>query len=212
MLSGRLAAAVFAAVLFLLPSSSLHAQGKDPVSSFADRVAGSRVQFDYRYEMEDAGMTMTGEGNVTVQGESYRISGDGLEIWCDGKAVCTVDDAAGEVVIEPVWAGSGAFVNPAALVRNIGGGFLWDPDGRESVFSGREALEYDLTPVEPASDISGLKLCFTPDGTMLVGAELRTAKATVVFHLSSIRFGQPGDGAEFSIPSFGPEYFVTDLR
>ena len=184
----------------------------DAVQAFADRVAASRVWFSYSYEMTDTDVALTGKGNVTVQGDAYRMSGDGLEIWCDGKSVCTADESAKEVVIEPVWAGSGAFVNPAALVRNIGGEFSWDTQGLQSVFNGRQAVRYDLSPKTAGADISEMSLYFSPDGITLVGAELQTVKARIVFHLSEMEFSTPGDGTEFAIPSFGPEYFVTDLR
>ena len=155
---------------------------------------------------------MTGSGSVSVQGDSYRMSGDGLEIWCDGRSVCTVDDSAKEVVIEPLWAGSGAFVNPAAAIRDIDTGFSWDDSGSRTVFNGQDVLVYELSPNGPAADISGMKLYFSPDGHTLTGAEVQTVKVTVTFVISSLEFLKPGDGTEFAIPMFGPDYFVTDLR
>lgn len=203
---------VYSALLSLCAPAGLQAAGNDPVKAFADRVAASLVKFGYSYEMIDGDVKMTGSGSVSVQGDSYRMSGDGLEIWCDGRSVCTVDDSAKEVVIEPLWAGSGAFVNPAAAIRDIDTGFSWDDSGSRTVFNGQDVLVYELSPNGPAADISGMKLYFSPDGHTLTGAEVQTVKVTVTFVISSLEFLRPGDGTEFAIPMFGPDYFVTDLR
>lgn len=207
----RVAVCLFLSMSGLLVSGSIQA-ADDPVKAFAERVASSRVSFSYSYEMEDRDVTLTGGGNIVVQGESYRMTGDGLDIWCDGKSICTEDTAAREVVIEPVWAGSGAFVNPAALVRNIGSEFSWDTPGHQAVFNGRQTVRYDLSPKTAGADISEMSLYFSPDGITLVGAELWTVKVRIVFHLSEMEFSTPEDETEFAIPSFSPEYFVTDLR
>ena len=201
---------ILSAALLLSVSLNLQAQ-EDAVRSFADKVAASRVSFSYTYVMDDGDVALNGTGSIVTQGDCYHMEGDGLEIWCDGKSVCTLDKSAGEVVFEPVWAGSGAFVNPAALVSNVDREFTWS-SGKSGTFKGRPVLQYELAPATASGDIEGMELFFSEDGKTLYGAELETSKVNLVFTFSSFSFERPGEASEFMAPDFGPEYFVTDLR
>ena len=205
------AAALIAFVAVFLPASDMSAQ-ENAVRALADRVAVSKVQFGYSYVMDDGKMKMTGKGSVAVQGECYHMYGDGIEVWCDGSVVCTADDEAKEAVIEPVTQAGGAFVDPVALVRNVDREFRWDIPGQETAFNGVASVRYDLEPLSDSSDISGMKLYFRKTDNILVGAEIETVKVKLVFMISSFGFLPCGDESEFSVPSFGSDWFVTDLR
>ena len=100
----------------LLPVFCAFAQDRIGV---LDRVPGHRVTFEYAYSLIQDGTegdTVT-SGQVTVQGNAFRLDGLGMEIWSDGTARWTVDRQAKEVLIEPV-EGSDPLTNPALFVLN----------------------------------------------------------------------------------------------
>ena len=70
-----------AVALFALPQASL-AKSKT-LDAFVSKVSASLVSFDYSFTMPTKKARMTGNGSVKVQGTSFIVDGNGLEIWCD---------------------------------------------------------------------------------------------------------------------------------
>ncbi len=84
-----------------------------------DRAQGKRVTFHYDYSLSKGGAPFSSvtTGDVTVEGNSYRINGLGLTIISDGETRWTQDADAREVVIEAVDKES-ITVNPALLIAS----------------------------------------------------------------------------------------------
>ena len=76
------------AALLVLPEVSF-AKSKT-LDTFVSKVSSSLVSFDYSFTMPTKKAKMTGNGSVKVQGTSFIVDGNGLEIWCDeiGRASC----------------------------------------------------------------------------------------------------------------------------
>ena len=73
----------FAVASLLAMPQVLSAKSKT-LSAFVDKVSVSLVSFDYSFTMPTKKARMTGEGTVKVQGDSFLVDGNGLEVWCDG--------------------------------------------------------------------------------------------------------------------------------
>lgn len=104
---------VFAAALL---TAAAFAQGSIPL---LDRVPGHRVQFHYTYSLSRDGgpMTQVTDGDVTVEDNSFLLSGLGLEIRSDGLTRWSVDREAQEVLVEKVES-EDLFTNPALFIRS----------------------------------------------------------------------------------------------
>ncbi len=83
------------------------------------KVGGNPVRFDYTYSLSKDGgpMQKVTEGRMTVEGNSFVLSGLGLRVISDGKTRWSIDDAAGEVLIESVESDD-ILTNPAILIAS----------------------------------------------------------------------------------------------
>ena len=208
--------AVIAAVFFCLPS---FAKSKT-LSDFISKVSSSTVHFDYSYTASKPGSAkMKGNGNVAVRDNSFRMSGNCLEVWCDGKTVWSIDRAAEEAVIESVGndAESGYSTNPALLISSVDEAFSEISFGT-SKFNGSSVDASVLSPLHKGTssmDIARMKLFFRSGTSDLVGAEVTLRDGTVSdFIISSIKFASK-DGKEsfrFDEKTLGSSYVITDLR
>ena len=78
------------AALLVLPEVSF-AKSKT-LDTFVSKVSSSLwFRSDYSFTMPTKKAKMTGNGSVKVQGTSFIVDGNGLEIWCDGKTRWTID-------------------------------------------------------------------------------------------------------------------------
>lgn len=186
--------------------------GQDAVSGFSTRLAVSRAFFSYAYTADDGKVKLSGEGETVLQDDSYMLTGDGLQIWCDGSQMWVADTAAKEVIIQSVDGGDTAASNPALLVGRIDKDFKWSDAGTKVIFNGKSALSYRLSASsDPA--IKDAVLYFTPDGKELAGFEVRFAGGlSVTVSVSSFRLSEKGPGADFAPGEFDGGWIVTDLR
>lgn len=198
-----------AAAAVLFPRLS---DGRNPVSSLAEHLAASRGVFNYAYTADDGKVKMSGEGEIVLQDDSYMMSGDGLQIWCDGNLIWMADTAAKEVMIQSFAGGDAAASNPALLVGRLDRDFEWSDTGTKAVFNGRNVSAYGLV----SSSDPGIRdavLYFSPDGKSLEGFYAEFAGGlSVTVSVSSFRFEEKGDASDFVPGEFGREWIVTDLR
>lgn len=184
-------------------------EAQDAVSEFASRVASSMTSCSYRMTMAKAGSVgIATEGTMLLQDASYRLEGGGLQIWCDGKSLWTVDKAAGEVVIE----NAGCQDHPALILSNLKNDFTWKTQAQSSSFATSPAGLYRLTPVRPG-DLTGMDLFFDRQGQTLLGAVISLKDMTsITLFFSSFRFSPKDDSLPFCPPPFDYGWVVTDLR
>ncbi len=71
------------------------------------------VDVDYSVDVS-ATAELKGQAIVVFQGNSFRMSGNGIESYCDGSSVWTLDLEAKEVYIEAVTADSEAYMKELA--------------------------------------------------------------------------------------------------
>ena len=197
------------------------AQEGSVLQAFSKRVDGSRVSFDYAWSMQVGRTKATGEGTVLLQGNAFRMEGNGLDVRCDGKTLWTMDTEAEEVVIEALDpAGADYSANPALLVAAVDKAFR-EVSSLKGTFRGKAARICVLEPVGEAASVGGsgivsLKLYFATDKVELTGAEFTMEDGTVsVFRLDNMKFSPVAedlDAFRLDVAALDGGFVITDLR
>ena len=84
----------------MIMASVLTAKGQDGIADIQAHLFTDRISLEYS-------CTLAGEvpvklsGTLLLQGDSYSVRGNGIEIYCNGGTRWTVDREAKEVYIEP---------------------------------------------------------------------------------------------------------------
>ena len=73
---------------------------EDMVASLMERLQHERLTFTYSCTIDAGGLPVNSSGTVTAQGNCYKVSAQGVDIYCDGSTRWLVDTAAKEVYIE----------------------------------------------------------------------------------------------------------------
>ena len=77
---------IITAVALLLSGVQSGAKSRT-LGAFIEKVNSSLVSFDYSFSMQTPASKskMTGKGKVKIQGSSFFLEGNGLEVWCDDR-------------------------------------------------------------------------------------------------------------------------------
>ena len=206
---------LFPAILSFI-AVSVPDEGRDMYDAFVNKLANSFVSVSYEYETEISGVKVVGEGNLFLQGRCYRYDADGLTVCSDSRSIWIADQAAREMVIEPVDESSLA-VNPATLLVNLAGAFTVKSIRK----AGDGAFICHLLPAVSfgISECSITLSASDTQGTSSTAPFLKNASFTTddgnAFSLviKSVTFEEPARSPEFFLPSgTDPDWVVTDLR
>ena len=187
----------FLAVLFLaaLPIS-LPAQNPDLLDELYDTFAKHCVVMDCTFSVESDGIPVKGECEVEVQGTSYRVTGGGVEIFCDGKSVWILDPESMEAVIEPVTNDidiDKMFAKTGSSALS-GSGMRYRLKAREACGVASAVLDIDKNAVLKRAE-------FTLDDESVMTIDVKSVKVQPMKESAAFRPGQ--------MPS---DWVVTDLR
>lgn len=203
---------VFAVVLTVLTASAMRAQEKTYLDRLYDKLMSSCVEFEMSYSIQMPGVKVDGKGTLELQGESWFMVGNGMEIRCDGKTLWTVDPAAKEVVIDGLSGDltSGIMTNPAVMLVNI-----------RKLFSLRETLPvkdgksliYILYPKDE-SEVSFINMEILKADSSLKKISFSLNDGTsVVVNISSMKSDKKKPAEYFSRSvKYDSSWIVTDLR
>lgn len=174
----------------------------------------SEITFSYTYDVSGMKVGMKGQGSVILQGESFILEVDGLEIRCDGKTRWTIDRGAEELVIEHYDSHSADLAaNPALLVSD-----LFEVSSQSvAEYSGKKATKVVLVP-KSYLGLRDVTLYFrygTDESDILIGASVESSDSVVTdFSIVDFAYGPRKDAGRFTfdVESLGSEWIVTDLR
>lgn len=110
------------------------------ISEILSMVPTHRVDAAYSCNVNLSGTEVRMQGAIRAQQNYYFVSGNGLDIYCDGTARWTVDNEAKEVYIEPA----------TGLDE-----FLTDPESYLGALSGLEIKNVRYS--KPDADLSGYR-------------------------------------------------------
>ena len=195
------------AVLLSMAAASAQTAHRTALDKLCDALSSSCVDMECSYLMYVSQTRVTGEAKVSVQGEAYAMTGNGLQVYCDGSKVWTVDSASKEVYIESVDdMATNSLANPAALFMRLGTSF-------ETVSSSQSGgrFSYRLAPKVNCGVLSA-DLVLTQDGKPLsaVFALEDGLKVDVTVKSVSIEKTKPEDAFRPQV-SFGSDWIVTEL-
>lgn len=90
------------------------------IDIFKQKAIAESISVDYEFSAEFSGMNAKGKGTVEIQGTAYHMTGNGIEIYCDGASTWFIDQVAEEVVIESADSKDAGFLaNPIMLLMNL---------------------------------------------------------------------------------------------
>lgn len=196
--------------LLLMQVGKSHAQSEYLLGRLYEQFSSCCMVLDYSYVTRMSGVKVAGDGLLHVQDGMWRNEGNGVEIWCDGNTVWTVDPVSEEVIIEPVSEEEGSLVNPALLFVKMNDHFnlsksLNAPDGKSVILvlepKSDVGIEYFNVEID-ASDVSIHGASFALED----GDEVK-------IKVSSMK-GEEKKPATYFRPSqtFDSSWIVTDLR
>lgn len=188
-----------------------------PLEGLEDMMKSSEITFSYTYDVSGMKVGMKGQGSVILQGESFILEVDGLEIRCDGKTRWTIDRGAEELVIEHYDSHSADLAaNPALLLHNVSD--LFEVSSQSvAEYSGKKATKVVLVP-KSYPGLRGVTLYFrygTDESDILIGASVESSDSVVTdFSIVDFAYGPRKDAGRFTfdVESLGREWIVTDLR
>ena len=129
-------------IIILLTALGPALMAQNSTESLKQLLDGNRVSFSYALTVQEKVPVRT-NGTALIDGECYRISGNGLDIYCDGSTKWTVDTQAKEVYLEPSDGTREFLADPSAwleMVHNLTvgekvvSGVFRDPAGSEISF------------------------------------------------------------------------------
>ena len=196
--------------IFLTALSLLTVQSfaQTPLESLRKMFSSGSVTMAAEYAVELQQVPVTGTSDLVLQGDMYHIKGNGLEIFCNGEALWTIDEAAKEVVIEPCDALYDAYMtNPLLLLTSLENYFQIASQKRIG-----DKTEYVLQAIKDCG-ISQAQLVIASDGRIHTGkfiledGNIFSVKVTSQTHADSV------PSSSFT-PSrtFPRDWIVTDLR
>ena len=203
---------IYVIVLILLAAQALKAQENTPLARFYDNLLSSCVEFDMSYSIRMSGVKLDGKGVLELQGDSWILVGNGMEIRCDGKTLWTVDPESKEVVVDSLSDDitAGIITNPAVMLINM-----------RELFSLREVLPtkegksliYTLYP-KAESEVSFVNMEILKGDSSLKQLTFSLEDGTsAVVNISSTKSGKKKPAEYFSRSvNYDSSWIVTDLR
>jgi hypothetical protein len=204
---------ICSALLLLSGTGGAFAQNNGALETLYATVASSCVETTYTFTTILSGMKVQGDHVLEIQGDCWHLEGNGLEIWCDGQSVWTMDVPAKELVIEDAdQNGAGALANPAVLLVRM---HEWlDVSAKKTSPDGSSVL-YVMTPKpDKESGIESLDLELRKaDGTLRRGSFVLEDGNKVSLLFSSMKAKEKRPVSYYR-PSqtFDMSWIVTDLR
>lgn len=198
-------------------SGMVYSQDTSLLDRLYEDFSSKLVTLDISYVLEMASADVVGEGIVEFQDNAYRLSGNGIEVCCDGIDVWLMDPAAKEVYIEPVSDGVDAFIqNPALLFTGLKENFevVNVKEGGHIREPGVKDIVYDLMP-KMSCGIEECSIQLKKNGTLYYGTFVMSEGQAGIIRVKvdSIKKSDRKDISYFRpTRSFDSSWMVTDLR
>lgn len=180
-----------------------------PLDSLRDFFKGSAVSIECDYTTNVQNTKIVGHSDILVQGDMYTMSGNGLEVFCNGEAMWTIDESSYEVVIEPYAAQDRDYMaNPMLLLADL-----------DELFVVRNCEKLVSSNVNCILDavlecgVAQASLELTKSGEIVKASFILDDGNILEVEVSSMKKTEEKQKSFFS-PNrrFGSDWIVTDLR
>lgn len=192
-------------------AGALYAQGNAVLNSLYSKMSASCVSMDYSFTMNSSDVKVVGNGSVKVQDSAYSMTGNGLQIICDGKTVWIIDAESKEVMIESPSQGDEAYMdNPALLFVNLSDAFSVD-----GVKKNGSVSTYVMSPMVSCG-ITAATLSVTSDPSPVISSAhfILSDGAEMDIKIKSMTFSEkkPLTSFFYDISGLDSSWVITDLR
>lgn len=192
-----------------LSSLTMQSFAQTSLSAMRSLLASSAVIIECDYETKVQNVNVTGHSQLLVQGSMYTMSGNGLQIYCDGKTLWVIDEPAREVVIESCSSHEMDYLsNPLLLMAEFDKFFKV----RSSKRLGAGKEEYILDAIGDCG-IDQAVLVLASDGKVVSGKFQLEDGNTLSIKVVTMKKTEEKQKSFFSPnQKFGSDWIVTDLR
>lgn len=189
---------------FLCMCVTAFSQTPSPVEKLFEDFSRSCVCMGFTYSLDSDAAKVVGKGDLQVQGTSYHMTGNGLEVFSDGRSSWIIDDSAMEVVIEPAGIAEDLASSPALILARLDDAFKVTSVRGEQVFLMSPKVDCGIVSAE---------MTFGDDGGLRSGRFILDGGDVLDIRITYIRNEQKKD-ASFFCPDieFDSDWIVTDMR
>lgn len=100
--------------MFVVHAMTLHAQQAD-MDALRSALSEKCVLMEADYKITMSQTRITGQTVIEAQGDAYVMKTEGMQVYCDGESVWTVDEESKEAYIEPAMTGEHQGLDNALL-------------------------------------------------------------------------------------------------
>jgi outer membrane lipoprotein-sorting protein len=129
------------AAMLLVASAAAQQKQHAALERLRAAISDSCLTLECSYSMHVSHTRVQGEAQVMLQQNAYVMRGNGIEVYCDGTKVWTIDPSLKEVYVEPVEsAGVNSLLDPESA------DILFDAEGNpvSAVFLMKDGLKAEL--------------------------------------------------------------------
>lgn len=119
----------------------------DAVSARFKTFKAPQATFTYKVENAQGKVLSSKKGTVTMKGNKYKVSMDGLEIFSDGKITWNYDKSSNEVTVDNVNTSSSAMTPQKMFTNFYDKDFYYKMNGEKKI-GGKTIQEVELTPID----------------------------------------------------------------
>ncbi|GAA4753657.1 LolA family protein [Flavisolibacter ginsenosidimutans] len=119
----------------------------DAVSAKFKTYSSPQASFTYKVENAGGKALSTKRGTVTMKGNKFRVSMDGMEIFSDGKTIWNYDKSANEVTVNNMNEGGSAMTPQKMFTNFYDKDFFYKLNGTKTE-GGKTLSEIELTPMD----------------------------------------------------------------
>lgn len=200
----------FIFALTCLMSALFSSQEASLLDKFISEASSSCVTMTCTWSTRISGVEVEGKGDINVQGNCWKMSGNGLEMYCDSSVLWVIDPSLKEVVVENAASdpSDGVLTNPALLFTQMKD--VFDITQAKEVSSGGSTV-YVLKPkLDNGIDYFNVEL----SSSFLEGGTIALTDGTLIkIEVTSIEMTPLRPVSEFRPKTvFDSSWIVTDLR
>lgn len=180
-----------------------------PLESLREMFADSAVCIECDYSTEVQNTKVVGHSEIIVQKDMYSMHGNGLEIYCDGKTMWTIDDSAKEVIIEPCDAADRNYMaNPVLILADLDK--LFKVRSSRALEAGK--VSYSLDAVTQCG-VAEADVVLTGNGAVSKAQFVMDDGSVLSVQVASMKKTEEKQASFFSPDCrFDSDWIVTDLR
>lgn len=173
------------------------------------------VQANFAYKVENASgkALSTKTGTILMKGTSYKLTFNGLEVYCNGTTVWSYDKAAKEVTINNLDV-SGGTLTPQKLFSNFYDKDFYSLLKGESKVGAKTMQEIQMTPVDKSKSFHSVVLMIDKAAQSIYSTKVMEKNGNrYSYTVSSMKTNVPATDAMFVFDTKKyPGIAVEDLR